>query len=291
MLPAMLMVLARAWAYVRLGALPAAAWLLYGVTPMVIALIVDALWLLGHNAIMGPLTAVVGSAVFGLYFLGFNEIGLLFAGGLTVMLVDTWHRIRRIPPTLTLSAGAPLALALTGSGGPGLPRLFLTCLKIGSVLYGSGYVLLAFLRADFVVRLGWLTDPQLIDAVAVGQLTPGPLFTTATFIGYLVGGVPGPLLASLGIFLPSFIFVAATPALVPRMRQSIWLGSLLDGIIVALLGLMAVMVQIGRTSRVDPVTVLVALVAVGLLWRTRLNSTWLILASAPTVVLADFLRA
>ena len=286
------MVLARAWAYVRLGALPAATWLLYGVTPVVIALIVEALWLLGHNAIMGPLTAVVGSAVFGLYFLGFNEIGLLFAGGLTVMLVDTWHRIRPIPPTLTLSAGAPLALALTGSGGPGLQRLFLTCLKIGSVLYGSGYVLLAFLRADFVVRLGWLMDPQLIDAVAVGQLTPGPLFTTATFIGYLVGSVPGPLLASLGIFLPSFIFVAATPALVPRMRQSIWLSSRLDGVIVALLGLMeAVTVQIGRTSRVDPVTVLVALVAVGLLWRTRLNSTWLILASAPTGVLADFLPA
>ena len=288
----MLMALARTWAYVRLGALPAATWLLYGVTPVVIALIVDALWLLGHNAIMGPLTAVVGSAVFGLYFLGFNKIALLFAGGLTVMLVDSWHRIRRIPPTLTLSAGAPLALALTGSGGPGLPRLFLTCLKIGSVLYGSGYVLLVFLRADFVVRLGWLTDPQLIDAVAVGQLTPDPLFTTATFIGYLVGGVPGPLLASLGIFLPSFIFVAATPALVPRMRQSIWLSSRLDGVIVTLLGLMAaVTVQIGRTPRVDPVTVLVALVAVGLLWRTRLNSTWLILASAPTVVLADFLRA
>ena len=130
------------------------------------------------------------------------------------------------------------------------------------MLYGSGYVLLAFLRADFVVRLGWLTDRQLLDAIAIGQVTPGPVFTTATFIGYLLGGVPGALLATLGIFLPSFVFVAISNPLIPRLRSSPWAGALLDGVNAASLGLMAAVTwQLGRASLVDPLTVILACVS------------------------------
>jgi chromate transporter len=160
-------------------------------------------------------------------------------------------------------------------------RLFLTFLKIGSVLYGSGYVLLAFLRNDFVVRYGWLTDRQLLDAVAVGQFTPGPVFTTATFVGYLVGGVAGAALATVGIFLPAFVLVAAVNPLVPRLRRSPSLASILDGVNVAAIGLMAAVTwTLGRAAIVDWLTVVLALAAAVLLIRYRLNSAWLVLGGA-----------
>jgi chromate transporter len=150
-------------------------------------------------------------------------------------------------------------------------------LKIGAVLYGSGYVLLAFLRNDFVVRLGWLTDQQLIDAVAVGQLTPGPVFTTATFIGYIVAGTSGAALSTLAIFLPSFVFVAIVYPLVPGLRGSAWMSAFLDGVNVAAIGLMlAVTWQLGRTAVIDGPSAALALVATILLLRWRINSVWLI---------------
>ena len=142
-------------------------------------------------------------------------------------------------------------------------------------------MLLAFLRADLVVRLGWLTDQQLLDAVAIGQVTPGPLFTAVTFIGYQLGGISGALLATLGILLPAFIFVAISNPLIPRLRRSAWLSSLLDGVNACALALMAgVTWQIGRASLVDPLSVLLALLAGVLLWRYKLNSTWLVLGGA-----------
>jgi chromate transporter len=279
--PATLIVLVLAWAYVRYGALPEAGRLLYGVKPVVIAVIVQALWSLGRKAVKGPLTATVAAAVIILYFLGANEIALLFGGGLAVMVVANRQRLRgKTLGALILPVGGAAALA-QASVPFGLPVLFLTFLKIGAVLYGSGYVLLAFLRADFVVRLGWLTDQQLMDAIAVGQVTPGPLFTTATFIGYCLGGTPGALLATLGIFLPSFLFVAISNPLIPRLRKSAWVGGLLDGVNVASLGLMgAVAWQLSRASLIDPIAVLIALVSLGLLLRFRVNSTWLILGGA-----------
>ena len=171
-----------------------------------------------------------------------------------------------------------------------LPKLFLTFLKIGSVLYGSGYVLLAFLRADLVARFGWLTDQQLIDAVAIGQVTPGPVFTTATFIGYVLGGIPGALLATLGIFLPSFIFVAASNPLIPRIRKSAWVSSLLDGVNVASLGLMAAVTwQLGRASLTGPVPGLIALISFVLLIRFKVNSTWLVLGGGLVGLLSTLL--
>jgi len=155
--------------------------------------------------------------------------------------------------------------------------LFFVFLKIGAVLYGSGYVLLAFLRNDFVVRLGWLTDQQLIDAVAVGQLTPGPVFTTATFIGYVVAGTSGAALATVAIFLPSFVFVAIVYPIVPRLRGSAWMSAFLDGVNVAAIGLMlAVTWQLGRSAVVDWPSAGLALAATVLLLRWRINSVWLI---------------
>ena len=179
-----------------------------------------------------------------------------------------------------LSTGGLFSAA--GMAAPfSLPLLFLTFLKIGAVLYGGGYVLLAFLRADLVVRYAWLSDQQLLDAVAIGQVTPGPLFTTATFIGFVLAGVPGALLATLGIFLPSFVFVAVSSPLIPRLRSSPWAGSFLDGVNAAALGLMAAVTwQLGRASIVDPLSGVIALAALGLLLRFKINSTWLILGGA-----------
>jgi chromate transporter len=176
---------------------------------------------------------------------------------------------------------AQLAAQVESVRDVGLDRLFLVFLKVGALLYGSGYVLLAFLRGDLVDNLGWLTDAQLTDAVAVGQMTPGPLFSTATFVGYVLGGLAGAGVATLGIFLPSFVFVAATGPLVRRARDSAWTSAFLDGVNVAAIGLMAgVTWQLGRDAIVDVPTAILFLVALGLLLRFRLNSAWIVLAGA-----------
>jgi chromate transporter len=285
-LPAMLIVLALAWAYVRYGSYPQADWLLYGVKPVIIAVVVQAVWGLVRTAVKDPISAAVGLGVVALYLARLNELALLFGGGLVVTLA---RRAR-----LRSRAGmAAIPLAGVGAAGPALAAagataasfspstLFLVFLKIGAVLYGSGYVLLAFLRNDFVNRLGWLTDRQLLDSVAVGQVTPGPVFTTATFIGYLMGGWPGAVLATVGIFLPSFVFVALSHPLIPKVRASPWTSALLDGVNVAAVGLMAgVTVELARAAIVDPLTAALALAAAVLLIRFRINSVWLIAGGA-----------
>jgi chromate transporter len=276
--PATLMVMALAWAYMHYGSTPQATWLLYGIKPVIIAIVLQALWSLVPKAIKTPVTAVAGLAALALYFLGVHELLLILAGGLAVMLIANFRRLKNPALLGLLLPTAWTGIPLADSPPFSLTVLFLTFLKIGAVLYGSGYVLLAFLRSDFVTRLGWLTDQQLIDAIAVGQVTPGPLFTSATFIGYILGGVPGGLLATLGIFLPSFIFVALSYPFIPRLRNSPWASSFLDGVIAASLGLMAAVTwQLGRASLIDLPTALIALAALVLLFRFRLNSTWLIL--------------
>ena len=299
-LPAMIIVMGLAWAYTQFGTTPRAAALLYGVQPIVIAIIAQALWGLGRQAVKGPLTAVIGLAVFSLYFTNVDPIALLIAGGLTVMIVANARRLRSgwasgliAPPS---GLGLPVFVAsrathFVSASHVDLAALFLSFLKIGSVLYGSGYVLLAFLHTEFVERLGWLTDRQLLDSVAVGQVTPGPVFTTATFIGYVLGGAPGAIVATIGIFLPAFVLVAISNPFIPRLRRSPWAGSLLDGVNVASLGLMAaVTVQLAQTAFVDILSVALGVVAAILLMRFKINSTWLVLGGALAGLLGAALR-
>ena len=186
--------------------------------------------------------------------------------------------------SVTVAAGGA---SIAAAAPFGLWPLFWTFAKIGAVLFGSGYVLLAFLRADLVERLGWLTERQLLDAVAVGQVTPGPLFTTATFIGYLLGGTPGAIVATVGIFLPAFIFVALSGPLVPRLRRSPTAGAVLDGVNVASLALMAVVTwQLGRAALVGPLAIALTVLSAVLLLRFRVNSAWLVLGGAMLGVIA-----
>ena len=286
--PAMLITLGFAWAYVEYGSTPEVTWLLYGVTPVIIGVVVQALWALGRTAVHGRLTPAVGIAVLVLYLLGFNEIALLFGAGVFVMVVRNLPRLvgpgnawagLLLPGLGATKIALPLgATAAVTAASVSLSQLFLTFLKIGSILYGSGYVLLAFLRADFVERLGWLTETQLLDAVAVGQVTPGPVLSTATFIGYVLGSWEGALLATVGIFLPSFVFVTVSGPIIPHLRRSAWAGALLDGVNVAALALMAgVTWQLAQKAIVDPLTAVLAALGAVLLLRFRLNSVWLIL--------------
>jgi len=291
-LPAVGIVMVLSWVYVQFGTTPQAGWLLYGIKPVVIAIIIQALWSLGRKAVKGPLLAVTGVGMVVLYLLGVNELLLLLAGGLVVMVGSNLHRLR---PGVKSMVAVPFILNPIWVQLPSLVGqpfsfsvLFLTFLKIGAVLYGGGYVLLAFLQADFVDRLGWLTTQQLIDAVAIGQFTPGPLFTTATFIGYLLGGVGGGLLATLGIFLPSFIFVAISNPLIPKVRNSSWLKGLLDGVNVASLALMGVVTwKLGQASLVDPLTIVLMAISLFAIIRFHINSTWLIAGGALVGILSS----
>jgi chromate transporter len=298
--PAMTITGTLAWAYVRYGSLPEVLWLLYGVKPVIIAIVVQALWGFATKAVKGPLTGAVGTVVLALSFLGWDEVLLLLVGGIVVMLgarvgrTGAQAKAMAVASGAMLGAGAPAtaaAAAATAQTPVTLWALTGFFLKVGSVLYGSGYVLLAFLRSDLVQRWGWLTDQQLMDAIAVGQFTPGPVFTTATFIGYIVAGVPGALLATLGIFLPSFAFVAVSSPLIPRIRRSTWAGSFLDGVNVASLGLMAAVTwQLGRAALVDWVTVGLALTATILVFRLRINSAWLVLGGGVIGLAVHLLR-
>lgn len=291
--PAMLIVLALAWAYVRYGAQPEVGWLLYGIKPVIIAVVVQAMWGLVRTAVKGALLGLVGAAALALYLGGANELLVLFGGGIFMMLgaVRRSGRAAAAASGLTLLGAVPAGAQVLSAAVPyGLWTLFLTFLKIGSVLYGSGYVLLAFLRGDFVDRLHWLTDQQLLDAVAVGQFTPGPVFTTATFVGYVVGGWAGALAATVAIFLPSFVFVALSHPLIPRIRGSALTGAFLDGVNVAALGLMAAVTwELGRAAILDALTVALAAVATLLLIRYRVNSAWLVLGGGLVGVVAHVL--
>jgi len=283
-LPAMLIVLTLSWVYVQLGSTPQAVWLLYGIKPVIVAIIVQALWGLFKSAIKGPLLAAVALLVLISYLSGFSVVVLIFGSGLLVMCIKNLWRIRSGRGTNIGIALFP-ALGLPVSQVTGIPvqfsltSLVLVFLKIGSIVFGSGYVLLAFLRNDFVHRLGWLTDQQVLDAVAIGQFTPGPVFTTATFIGFILGGFHGAFLATVGIFLPSFLFVAAVFPLVGILRSSQWASAFLDGVNVGAFGLMAgVTIQLGKAALIDWFTLSLALLSALALFRFRINSVWLVLA-------------
>jgi chromate transporter len=273
--PAALMVGGLAWAYLRYGQTPVGAGLFYGINPVVVAIIGYAVVTLSRSAIRSPLLAAVAIAGLTAYLLGVFELVILAGAGLIAVLARTWrrHRGERAALILPLAVGPLFA----DPGWAVLARLFLTMLKIGAVLYGSGYVLVAFLDDEFVQGLGWLTEQQLLDGVAIGQVTPGPLFTTATFVGYVVAGAPGAIVATVGIFLPALLFGAFLDPLVRAIRARAWASAALDGVNAAALALMAgVALRIGQTALVDPLTVTVAVVALVLLWLVRLNSAWVV---------------
>jgi chromate transporter len=285
-LPAVIFVGVIAWAYVRFGTLPQAEGILYGIKPVVIAIVVQALWRLGNSVLTSKLLIATALVAAALNFAGVNELAILFGAGAFIALIRS--SARRSADTISMSLLAPFART---SGAPilsaavpvafGLWPLFLFFFKVGAVLYGSGYVLLAFLQADLVERWHWLTEAQLLDAVAVGQVTPGPVFTTATFIGYLLDGPRGALVATLGIFLPAFFFVAVSGPLIPRLRRSNVAGDVLDGVNVGSLALMAVVtLQLGIAAIVDVMSLVLAVGSTLLLFRYRLNSTWLVLGAA-----------
>lgn len=311
-LPAALIVGAIAWVYVRWGALPQAAWLLYGVKPVVIAVVAQALWGLARTAVKSRVLAVLAVLAIVAVASRVDELLVLALAGLaaaalyrlrargdamaSLAMVATHglahHRLGAHEATVAGGiAGVAAATTVVGTTAVAVPfglgTLFLVFARIGAVLFGSGYVLLAFLRADLVERLGWLTERQLLDAVAVGQVTPGPVFTTATFVGYVLGGAAGAVVATVGIFLPAFVFVAISGPLVPKLRRSPTAGAVLDGVNVASLALMAVVTaQLAHAALVDPLTVALAAASAVLLLHYRVNSAWLVVAGAVAGVLA-----
>ena len=268
-LPAALITCAIAWAYVRYGSLPQAAAILYGIKPVIIALVLQALVSLGRSALKTRLLTTLGLAALVASLLGAPPLAVLIVAGALMAATRVTG----------LQAVAPLPL-------------FLVFVKFGAIVFGSGYVLLAFLREDLVTRLHWLTESQLLDAIVVGQFTPGPVFTTATFIGYLLAGGKGALVATVGIFLPGFILVAISGPFIPRIRSSPVAAAALDGVNVASLGLMAAVTwQLGHAALVDVPTVLLAIAGALLLFRYRLNSAWLVLGGAIIGAALYYLRA
>jgi chromate transporter len=291
-LPAALIVLVLAWAYVEYGSTPAADALLYGIEPVIIAIVVHALVSLSRTALRGPLLVALGAGALLLYLRGVNEIAQLFGAAALAALARRAAAAARGGPAAPWGlVAAPFVPLAAAPAGVDLDRLFLVFVKIGAVLYGSGYVLLAFLRSDFVARLGWLTDAQVLDAVAIGQATPGPVFTTATFVGYVVAGLEGAVLATVGIFLPSFLLVAALNPLIPRLRQSPWTAALLDGVNAAAVGLMAgVTALLARDALVDAITVTLAVAAAVVMLATRINPAWLVAAGGAVGLSVSLLR-
>jgi chromate transporter len=309
--PAMLITAACGWAYLEYGALPEVGWLFYGIKPVIIAIVAQAIYGLAPKAARTTPLRLAAAVVFVLALAGLDELLLLFAAGALLAIVGS-----RSPPSAAVSTAPEtnteknaetntaksdaaasndgdaratarqwlpfgLGSAALAGGSVTLPALFWVFLKTGAVLFGSGYVLIAFLRADLVEQYGWLTEEQLLDAIAVGQMTPGPVFTTATFIGYVLAGPAGALVATAGIFLPAFAFVAMSAPILPRLRASRITSAFLDGVNVASLALMAaVTVEIGRAALVDLWTVLLAAAAVVLLVRFRVGAMWVIALGA-----------
>jgi len=272
--PAGIIVSVLAQAYVRYGRTPDARAMFAGIAPVIIAIVVQAGVRLSQSVVHDRAGAVLLFLAFALSLFGVNELAVLLGAGLAMLAFRAeW----------TMAAGLllPVGSAGTVAAPASLTGLALFFLKVGSVLFGSGYVLLAFLRADLVDRWHWLSDQQLIDAIAVGQMTPGPVLTTATFIGYVVAGWQGAVVATVAIFLPAFVFVALAQPLIPRMRESRRLASFLDGVVVASLGLMAaVIVRLGVATLGDAVWLAGFIVALFVLMRWNVNSAWLVLAGA-----------
>ena len=298
--PAFAIVLGLAVLYDRYGTTPVATDLLYGVTPVVIAIIAHALILLGRTAIKSVGLAVIGLAALAGYLAGLHPLLLLALGAVLWLTVTGGRRLATrfgsstttllVAPALAGPWLLPASASAAASGSIGLTTVFWTFLKLGSVVFGSGYVLLAFLHDDLVEGLQVISDQQLVDAVAIGQITPGPVFTTATFIGYLIAGTSGAIVATIGMFAPSFVFVPLIDRLLAAIRRWAWVRTALDGVNVVAVALMAgVSAQLARTALVDPLTIALAIGTLGVLLRWRPNPTWLIAAGATVGLLRGWL--
>jgi chromate transporter len=292
--PAMAIVLTLAWLYVQYGTTPTGNAVLYGVGPVVVAVVAIALRELAKTAFKRRWLVVVAAGAVAAYFADINILVILVLAGVIVTIVTNRERLRITPsvlvPFFAMLSFAPTGIVRTSRQDPTLVEIFAEFLKLGAIVFGSGYVLLAFLRADLVQHFGWLSDQQVLDAVSVGQVTPGPVFTTATFIGYLLGGVPGALVATVGIFIPSFFLVAIVERVVPRLRRSPWTGAALDGVVAGALGLMAgVTIDLGRAAIDGWYTALLAVAALAVLVRWRPNAAWIVLGGAVFGVLHQVL--
>lgn len=290
-LPAMILTTIIAWAYVRFGQIPEVGHFFYGIKPVIIAIVLQALWRLTRTALKTKKLIFLALLAMLSIFLGIHELAVLFGTGFLILL---WSTLKQNHKTLPMAPSILFFPSFSLFGIPGLfgaigasatpfslGAMFFFFVKVGSILFGSGYVLLAFLRADLVERFHWLTESQLVDAIAVGQITPGPVFTTATFIGYLLSGTSGALLATVGIFLPAFFFVAISAPVLPRLKSSRSFSAFLEGVNVASLALMTVVtLQLAQVSFVDLFTLVLGFVSLILLFRYALNSIWLILGGA-----------
>jgi len=292
--PAMLIVLILAWAYVQFGALPELAGILYAIKPVVVAILISAMWGMLKPRIKNLFGMFIVAGVLIAYLVGVSPLILLLGGGI-LMVIARWGQGPE-NGLIMMMAGFPVlnissVKAWTQAVSFNLARLFWVFLKAGALMYGSGYVLLAFIHDDLVVRLGWLTDSQMVDAIAIGQVTPGPLSTTATFVGYLLGGIPAALLATLAMFLPSFLFVGIVYFLIKKIQESGRYAGMLDGVNFAALGLMAgVTWEITRTALVDPITAGISAVALFLLVRYDVDTPWLILGASVLGLLRILIR-
>jgi chromate transporter len=298
-LPAVLITAAFAWIYVEFGTLPQVAPLIYGIKPAVLAVILGAVWRLGKKAVKNSKLLMIGLGVAVLVFFGQNEVIALLLGGSLGMI---WLRLSdkgNPPPEETaaiMAAGLTTSAALKATAATGatvasvpLWQLGWFFLKVGSVLFGSGYVLVAFLEGGLVREQGWLTKAQLLDAIAIGQFTPGPVLSTSTFIGYLIAGFPGAVVATVAIFLPSFLFVVLLNPLVPRLRASKWASAFLDAVNVSSVALMGVVtLNLSQTTLIKPagafsidwLSALIAISAAVLAIRFQINAAWLVLGGA-----------
>jgi len=288
-LPSALLVGAMAWVYLRYGSAPQIGALLYGVKPVVVALIAQAVWSLARVAVKSVELAVLAAVVLGLAAMHVSAVALLVGTGVAWIVAERFagKQVAAKSPGGILGQGLARGLAQGGAAAAGsvsvptIAGVFLYFLKVGAVLFGSGYVLLALLRADLVEHLHWLTENQLLDAIAVSQGTPGPFFTVATFVGYVIAGWKGAVLATIGMFLPAFLFVAVTARYLPKLRKSPMAGAFLDGVNAAAVALMSfVGWQFARETLLSVTTIVMAAMAAVLVMRFRVNSAWLILGGA-----------
>jgi chromate transporter len=289
-LPAALLTGVIGWIYVKFGGLPTVIGILYGIKPVIVAIVAQAVLNLAPKAAKSGLLWAIGFLALIASVAGLDPVLVLLAAGFLGMAAK-----RMLHSPHGNAAGAAFFGYVAGVAGSAIPvsllGVFLFFLKMGAVVFGSGYVLLAFLRTDLVDHWHWLTEAQLLDAIAVGQFTPGPVFTTATFIGYLLAGVRGAVIATIGIFLPGFLLVAASRPLLARVRRSPRASAFLDGVNVASLALMAwVAVQLGKAALIDIPTVALAVMAAFVIFRWKLNTAWLVGAGAVVGLLAQNLR-